>query len=78
MTQPAFVTLKEAAEMIGVHVDTLRRNMANYVRSGFPERDKVVNRYSRAAVQAFIESRDGTSATVRESQSQGVNTDALS
>lgn len=78
MTEPAFITFSEAAEMIGVSTDTLRRNLGSYQAEGFPGRDPLVNKYPRAKVQAFIDARTGEGATVNLSDSQGVNTDAFS
>lgn len=77
MTDPAFITLSEAAEMIGVSPDTLRRRKEAYQENGFPERNRLVNKYPRAQVEAFIAQQTGESAIVEPSQTEGVNTDAF-
>jgi DNA-binding Lrp family transcriptional regulator len=78
MTQPAFITLSEAAGMIGVSSDTLRRRMATFQEHGFPERNRVVNKYPRQQVEAFIARQTGESDTFDLSDDEGVNTDAFS
>lgn len=77
MTKPAFITLSEAAEMIGVSTDTLRRRMSAYQENGFPQRNTVVNKYPRVQVEAFISQQSGESDINESSSYSGVNTDAL-
>lgn len=77
MTKPAFITLSEAAEMIGVSTDTLRRRMSAYQENGFPQRNTVVKKYPRVQVEAFILQQSGESNINESSSYSGVNTDAL-
>lgn len=77
MTEAAFITLTEAANMIGVSKDTLRRRMTAFQENGFPEKNPLMNKYPRAQVEAFIAQQTGEADIIESSKSQGVNTDAF-
>lgn len=74
--QPAFITARQVAEILGYHPDHFSKKKRDLVKIGFPEPDPVVGRYVRADVEAWIEGRRrvGVGATIAESK---INFDAF-